>query len=269
MSTMNANLFREERMKEILQRVRGGESVYVNGLAEEFGVSRSSIRLDLGELERRGMLQRTHGGAFLGAGLIPHLLTAKSPFETRNQLLQNEKDAIGRTAAELVADNDTLFIDGGSTTNHVARFLGAKRGLTIITNATSILSDLEAIPDAEVYLTGGRLHRGFSTLIGEISSENIRRFRTAKAILGMDGISLEHGLSVTDPLIAESKRQMMAACGQLIVVCDHTKLNQITLYRLAPLEAMYALVTDADAPAEFIEAVQARGPLVVRAPAVE
>lgn len=259
----NESLFREERMKEILRRVHAEESVHVNGLAEEFGVSRSSIRLDLAELEQRGLLKRTHGGAVAGSLPQARLLLSKSPFEMRNRLLQDEKDAIGRAAAALIEDNDTLLIDGGTTTNHVARFLGTRRGLTIITNAVSFLAELEAIPDAQVYLSGGLLHRGFSTLLGGIAADIIGRFRAAKAILGMDGISLEHGLSVTDPLIADSKRQMMAACAQRIVVCDHTKLNQMTLYRVAPIEAMQVLVTDSGAPAEFIEAVQSRGPRVV------
>ena len=120
-----------------------------------------------------------------------------------------------------------------------------------------------AIPDAQVYVTGGRLDRGFVTLLGEIALDTIGRFHTVKAILGIDGLSVDRGLSVTDPAVAATKGQMIAASDQLIVVADHTKLDQVSLYPLAPLETMHTLVTDAGAAPETVEAIRACGPRVV------
>jgi DeoR/GlpR family transcriptional regulator of sugar metabolism len=178
-------------------------------------------------------------------------------------LLQSEKEAIGRAAAALVADGDTLMIDGGSTTVYVARYLGNKRNLAVVTNAVALLSDLMAIPDAQTYVTGGTLDRRFATLLGEITLDTIGRFRTARAILGMDGISVDGGLSVTDPAVAATKRKMMAASEQLIVVADHTKLDQMSLYTIAPLETMDILVTDDGAGSDIVEAIRACGPQVI------
>jgi DeoR/GlpR family transcriptional regulator of sugar metabolism len=263
MGSLPAKTFREERLRVIAERVMAGQTVYVNDLAEEFGVSPSSIRIDLSELEGQGILKRTHGGAILADGLAGRLIAAKLPFEARQQQLQAEKEAIGRAAAALIDDGDAIMIDGGSTTTYVARHLGEKRGLTLITNAIALLPDLMAIPDAQVYVTGGLLDRGFVTLFGEMALDTIGRFRTAKAILGMDGISADVGLTVTDPAVAATKRKMMEAGGQLIVVCDHTKLNRVSLYALAPLAAMHTLVTDAGAQPDDVDAIRACGPRVI------
>ncbi len=260
---MISTTFREERLKQIAERVLSGQTVYVNALAAEFGVSPSTIRLDLSELEAHGILKRTHGGAMLADGLDGRLIASKSSFEARRQELQAEKEAIGRAAAALVEDGDTLMIDGGSTTLHVARFLANKRGLTVVTNAVTLLPDLLAIPDAQVYVTGGALDRRFATLLGEVALDTIGRFRTSKIILGMDGVSADAGLTVTDPAVAATKRKMMEAGGQLIIVSDHTKLNHISLYTLAPLTAMHTLVTDAGASLNAVDLIRACGPRVV------
>jgi DeoR/GlpR family transcriptional regulator of sugar metabolism len=261
-------LFREERLKQIVSRLNARQSVQVNALAREFGVSPSMIRLDLGELETRGLLQRTHGGAILAEGLSGRVVTGKSPFEARRAALQDEKEAIGRAAAALVQDGDSLMMDSGSTTLHVARALQAKRNLTIVTNAIDLLPDLLTNPDSQIYISGGLVNRDLVTLLGEVATDVLGRFRTAKAILGIDGISIEHGLSATDPAVAASKRRMIAASKKLIVVADHTKLNQISLYNLAPLEAMHTLVTDSAASIETVETIRACGVEVILAPAL-
>jgi DeoR/GlpR family transcriptional regulator of sugar metabolism len=256
-------IFREERLKLITERILADGKVYVNELAEEFNVSSSSIRTDLSELEAWGILKRTHGGAIMSEALDSRLVTEKSPLEARAKLLQSEKETIGRATAALVADGDALMIDGGSTTVYVARYLGSKRSLTVVTNAVTLLPELVAIPDVQIYVTGGALNRRFATLLGEMTLDTIGRFRTARAILGMDGISVDGGLSVTDPAVAATKRKMMAASEQLIVVADHTKLSRVSLYSIAPLEAMDVLVTDGGVDSDTVEAIRACGPQVI------
>jgi DeoR family fructose operon transcriptional repressor len=260
---MSQKIFREERLKLITEHILADDKVYVNELAEEFGVSPSSIRTDLSELEAWGILRRTHGGAIISEALNSRLITEQSPFEIRTKLLQSEKDAIGRAAAALVADGDTLMIDGGSTTIYVARYLGRKRNLTIVTNAVTLIPELMEIPDVQIHMTGGALNRQLATLLGEVTLDNIGRFRTTKAILGMDGISVDGGLSVTDPAVAATKRKMMAASKQLIVVADHTKLSQTSLCVIAPLRTMDILVTDRGVDSDAVETIRACGLQVI------
>ena len=263
---MNQKLFREERLQLIAELVRTRRKVHVDELAEEFNISPSSIRLDLTELEARGLLKRTHGGAIATTKFQGRLVTQKSSLELRQAAQQTEKMAIGRAAAALIEDGDTLMIDGGSTTFHLAPHLVSKRGLTIITNAVSLLPQLTAIPDGRVYVVGGLLDPRFETLVGDITVNTLEQFRTAKAVLGIDGVSMEAGLSVTDPAVAASKQKMMQLSDQIIFVCDHTKLNQVCLIPIAPLAEVDYLVTDSNVSAETVAAIEACGPKVIVAP---
>lgn len=262
---MAQRLFREERLQQIAERLLTGKKVYVDELAAAFGVSASSIRNDLAELAARGLLTRTHGGAIAAEQTVGRLVMQK-PLELRKEAGRAEKEAIGRAAAALVADGDTLMMDGGSTTLYVARHLADKRGLTIVTNAISLLPDLMALPDAQVYVTGGLLDRRLEILLGEIALEALARFRTVKAILGMDGISPVAGLSVVNPAVAAAKRKMMAASDKVIVVCDHSKFDQVCLVPLASFSEIDYLVTDSGTAPAMIEAIRALGPQVIVAP---
>jgi DeoR/GlpR family transcriptional regulator of sugar metabolism len=264
---MSKRRFRQERLQEIVQRILVNKTVYVDDLAKEFGVSPSSIRIDLAELEARGVLNRTHGGAIVpdtGAG---HIVTQNSPLELRVRAQVPEKEAIGRAAAALIADGDTLMIDGGSTTLLVARRLAGKRNLTIITNAVTLLPDLMTLPEAQIYVAGGVLDLKLATLLGDRAVESLGEFRTAKAIIGIDGIALDGGLTVSNPFVGATKRKMIAGSRQLIVVADHTKLNRVCLIALAGIAEMSVLVTDTGAPPELVDAIRAAGPEVIVAPA--
>jgi DeoR/GlpR family transcriptional regulator of sugar metabolism len=259
----DSKLFREERLQLIIERLVADKKAFVADLAEQFGVSTSSIRNDLSELESRGLLVRTYGGAVLPEQLGTHLIVRKSALQLRTAAQLAEKDAIGRAAAALISDGDTIMIDGGSTTECVVRYLHGKRGLTFVTNATSLLPGLSAISDAEIYLTGGLLHREFETLLGEASIEALGRFRAMKAILGMDGVSLHCGFTATHASVAAAKRKMAAASEMVMVVCDHTKFDQVCLMPIARFDEVDYLVTDSGVSPDMVESIRQQGTKVI------
>lgn len=261
----DVHLFREERLQMILERLLADGKVFVADLAEQFEMSSSTIRNDLAKLQSRGLLVRTYGGAVLPEQVNTQLVVRKSALQLRAEAYRAEKEAIGRAAADLVSDGDTIMIDGGSTTHHVVRHLLDKRDLTFVTNATSLLPDLLTIPDANICLTGGLLHRGFETLLGEASIDVLERFRATKAILGIDGVSLQSGLTATNNSVAIAKQKMIAASEQVIIVCDHTKFNQVCLIPIARVGEIDCLVTDSGAPSGIVEAIRAQGPTVILA----
>jgi DeoR/GlpR family transcriptional regulator of sugar metabolism len=263
---MSKRLFRQERLHEIVEKVLADKTVYVDDLAKQFGVSPSSIRIDLAELEARGVLNRTHGGAIIADKAAGHIVTQNSPLELRVRSEVAEKEAIGRAAAALIGDGDTFMIDGGSTTLRVVQHLKGKRSLTVITNAVTLLPELMRLPDAQLYVTGGLLDLKLSTLLGDLAVDSLGRFRTAKAIIGIDGISLRGGLTVSNPFVAAAKRKMIDGSRKLIVVADHTKLERVCLIALAGITEMAVLVTDESAPQDVVDAVRASGPEVIVAP---
>ncbi|MGI9951891.1 DeoR/GlpR family DNA-binding transcription regulator [Moorellaceae bacterium AZ2] len=257
-------MFREERLQAIYEKIRAEKKALVKDLAKEFGISASSIRLDLAELESRGLITRTYGGATLpnhwknGSSLTENI----SELDVRNNINQAEKDAIGRLAASLVNDGDTIMIDGGSTTRHVAEHLSSARKLTVITNSISLLPALYAIKDVTIYLIGGLLYRENAVLIGDLANDMVKAFHPDKVIMGIDGISLTHGLTAANPsvpAVASFKRKLVATGSQLIIVADHTKLGRVCPMPIAPLSRMNYLVTDDQAPADFLEGVRLTG----------
>ena len=132
---MAANLFREERLGLIMEMIYEKKKVIVKELADRFGKSTSSIRLDLTELESRGLIHRTHGGAILVENISNDYIVNKNWVRLRDKMNKPEKDRIGKAVLDLINDGDSIMIDGGSTTYSVGKYLKAKRGLTIITTS--------------------------------------------------------------------------------------------------------------------------------------
>ncbi|NMC78197.1 MAG: DeoR/GlpR transcriptional regulator [Chloroflexi bacterium] len=256
-------LFREERLKTILQLLLKEDKVYVTNLAELFDVSESSIRNDLAELQSRGLVRRTYGGAILPEELSRKMVLDNSSIQSRTITYQKEKEAIGKAAAQLVSDGDTIMIDGGSTTLYVARYLSTKRDLKIITNAINLATDLLAIPNVEIFFTGGVLDQRYSQLLGEITVEILNRFHTSKAILGIDGISVRGGLNATDQQVAAIKRKIINRSDEVIIVCDHSKIERICLMPIAPISDVDYIITDSGAKPSHIEAIQNAGAKVI------
>ena len=211
---MDKKLFPEERLEIIYNKIKEMKKIHVNELSDEFSISKSTIRMDLAELESRGLISRTHGGAIIkgelsveeDGGKIKNFLDINSRIQ-KNQI---EKDAIGQIAASLINDGDTIMIDGGSTTQFVAKHLEEKSGLTIITNSFFMLPTLLAIKDSAIYLAGGIVYKENAVLVGDLTNDFINHFKPQKLVLGIDGVSLEHGLTVADsmhPSVASIKRK--------------------------------------------------------------
>jgi DeoR family fructose operon transcriptional repressor len=140
------------RQEELLQLVETKGQMSVDELARHFGVSGDTVRRDLQHLERRKALLRTHGGA-VSTGLLAH---RETPFLTRAFAHADAKTRIGRVAAQLISDGETLIVNGGSTTFAFAGSLGARRNLKVVTDNVAMLSVLPAKALQSVYLLGGQ-----------------------------------------------------------------------------------------------------------------
>jgi DeoR/GlpR family transcriptional regulator of sugar metabolism len=269
---MENKMFPEERIKLIFNILKEKKKVYVNELAKELSMSKSTIRMDLAELELRGLINRTHGGAVLKNESLIDITSEMDKnslgINYRIQKNQAEKNAIGKLAASLVNNGDTIMIDGGSTTQFVAKHLCTKSGLTIITNSFYMLPELMNAKESAIYLAGGMVYKENAILMGDLTNEFVSHFKPQKLFLGIDGISLDQGLTVADsmyPSVASIKRKMIDACSQLIVVADHTKIGRVCLMPIAPLEKVNYLVTDDNASREKVEAIKSVGPEVLLA----
>jgi len=250
---MAVNLFREERLRLIMEMIYEKKKVFVKELANRFGKSASSIRLDLTELESRGLINRTHGGAILVDTVNNTYVVDKKYLRLREETAKEEKQRIGKAAIELINDGDSIMIDGGTTTYYVAQNLNKKRGLTIITTSFYLLPVLLEISDAKIYLTGGLIHRDFEDLIGDISNDSIRRFKPDNVIIGIDGMSIKSGFTSTESSIRQIKKQMKQVGGRTVVVADSTKIGKVCPRHVLDINDVYAVVTDTGASQKFIQ----------------
>lgn len=252
---MKRTIFREERLQMIMNLLVEKKKVFVNDLADRFQRSATSIRTDLAELEARGLIVRTHGGAILPERSDDkEFVLDKNILKFREELYAAEKERISKATLDLIHDGDSVMIDGGSTTHAVAQALKQKRGLTLITTSYYIVPTLLQIPDARIYLVGGLLHREFEDMIGEISTEALDRFSPDHTIMGMDGISLKHGLTTTEPSVAQNKRKMISVSKDLIIVVDSSKFGKVCLMQIVELEKVDTVVTDDKVPQEYVDA---------------
>ena len=161
------------------------------------------------------------------------------------------------------------MIDGGSTTQYVAPQLAEKQGLTIITNSFYMMQTLCKIPDAVIYLAGGMVYRDSAAVVGEYANEFLSQFKVKKTILGIDGLSVEYGLTDADsrePQSLSIKKKMIQACDELIIVCDHSKIGRACLAPVEQLSRVSYLVTGEGVDPAYIKKIEEAGVRVLVAP---
>lgn len=233
--------------------------VEVAELAAAFGVSAMTIRRDLAELAARGLIDRTYGGA-----VIQRPTAVEPTYNEKVRLHAEEKDRIGRAAAELVTDGDTLILDAGSTTLAVARHLKGKRDLTVVTNDLLIACELVPVHGIRVILAGGICRPDFFCTVGLPCEELLRQISANKLFLGADAVDAERGVTNATWEEVPVKRLMMQAAQQVVLVADHSKFGWAALALVARLDEIDQIITDSGLADDVAEQVAAAGPRVLR-----
>jgi len=248
------DLYLEERRQEILRRVDGEGRVSVAELSRQLGVSEVTIRADLQALANRKLLIRTHGGAISAAGGRYEIALAM-----RRQKQVAEKSRIGQAAAALIGDGDAIFLDSSSTALAIVQHIKQRRRLTIVTNSLTVAQELRDAPSAKVVMPGGTFQPETDSLTGTGGLALLRKFNISKGFFGAHGLSLPEGLTDVSADEADVKRVLVGMCRQTVALLDATKWGRVGLASFAQPEEISTVITDADAPADLIEPVQAAG----------
>jgi DeoR/GlpR family transcriptional regulator of sugar metabolism len=251
-------LLKVERQQLILGKLKNDRQVTVTELSRLFDVSEITIRRDLQELEAEGVLQRAHGGAVLATPAPP-----EPPIIQRLNQTQAWKAQIGRAAAALIHDGESIFLSSGSTVTYVARNLLARQNLTVVTNALNIAIELAAAEEVNVVVAGGMLRAAELSVIGHITALALREVRVDKVIMGMQAIDLEAGMSHDYLPEVTTGRMIMEMAPELIVVADHTKFGKRAAAYIAPVERITTLVTDVQTDAAILSQLKQRGVRVI------
>jgi DeoR family fructose operon transcriptional repressor len=241
-----------DRQARIQKMIQDNGIVKVGELSKLFGVTELTIRRDLDVLEEQGILDRTHGGA-----ILRHRVRIEPLYSEKDQINRREKELIGRAVNLLVEEGDTLLINTGSTISQVLKNLSGQQIRVITSNAGAVVELQD--PNIELILTGGMFRRQSNSLIGGFTQCMLQQVCGSKAIIGIDGISLQYGLTTPIHQEAEIGRLMIERTqGPVIVVADHSKLGIVSNFVTASLEAVSILVTDGKAKPEFIEELKQR-----------
>jgi DeoR/GlpR family transcriptional regulator of sugar metabolism len=257
-----------QRDAEIVRQLRVGGPMSVATLAGELAVSASTIRRDLDRLAAGGTLRRVRGGAVAlaepddwrpGFGVDTAL---EEPFDRISTVEVAAKDAVGRRAADLVADGDVVLLDIGTTTQALARHLRGRR-LTVMTTSLAVLDVLRDDPAVQLILLGGMVRRNYLSLVGTITEDVLRQVRATRTFLGTSGIG--PGGEVMDTTVVEVpvKRAMIEAASEVVVLADATKFPGTGVQQVCGPERVHRLITTRGAPTATLAACTAAGIEVV------
>ncbi len=252
---------RAERVSTILEHLDAVGSLSVPELAEMFGVSLATVRRDLQLLEEQRLIERTHGGAV--AAPVAHEL----PVRYRTGQQRSEKRDIARVAVSRVPVGAVVGLTGGSTTTEVARQLAVRESLSVVTNALNIAAELAMRPKFKVVVPGGVARPQSYELVGLWSDQALRVLNIGVAVVGVDGVDADGGLTTHDEVEAQTNAALLARARQVIVVADASKLGRVHLARIAGLDEVDEVITDSSADPDEVRRLRAAGVTVTVAPA--
>ncbi|HEV7931763.1 MAG TPA: DeoR/GlpR family DNA-binding transcription regulator [Actinomadura sp.] len=212
----------------------------IHDLAERFGISPSTIRRDLAELQRLGQVTRTYGGA---VGSSPR---GELPLRDKERGRRAEKDAIARTAAELVQAGETVLLDAGTTTGRLAWHLRDRTDLTVVVAGLNALLTLAERPGIELVVLGGRVRHPSEGIAGPFAQEQLRWIGPDRVFLGADGLTA-NGLCTPSPEQAHLKHTMLHRGRHAYVLADSAKLGTAPFAYWTPLDRDHCVITDAGA----------------------
>ena len=251
---MSDKLYLQERLDQIQALVEQQRRVSVAELSERFDVSSVTIRNDLANLERRGLLVRTHGGAMLRAEA-----DQEPAFSLRKGFHSSEKERIGRAAAGCVRDGDSIVLDASTTAWQLARHLKDRQELTVLTNGLFIALELADAPGVTVVMPGGTLRSGSTSLVGDLGASLFERYHIQKGFFGAWGFTLQEGLTDVNQYEVELKRRMVERSKEVIAIVDSSKWGQVAFATFAALEQIDYVISDDPAPTGMLQALRARG----------
>jgi DeoR family transcriptional regulator, aga operon transcriptional repressor len=235
-----------ERRKSILSQINELGQVLVHELSNEFSVSEVTIRNDLEQLEKKNLLIRARGGAIKaerGVG-IDYRLSEK------DKLNSDEKARIGRRAAQLIKEHDTIIIDSGTTTIEIAKNLGHLNDLTVISNAINIISQLIQLKNLNLIIPGGYLRKNSLSLVGPLAEKNLQNLYVDKVFIGVDGFDTKHGIYTPNIEEAYFNEIMIKIAKEVIVVCDSSKFHRRSLAYICGIDKLHTVITDNGIPDE-------------------
>ena len=234
-------------------------TVRVADLSTLFETSSVTIRNDLAELEKQGLLERIHGGA---VGTYKSYLSLS--FSDRLNVNLREKERIADRFSRMIAPGETMTFNTGSTSLVCARKCFSIPGISIVTNSIVIAGEARMNKVERVVLLGGMLDGEYQFTYGDDTINHIKKYMSDKLIMSVDGISADGGVTTHHYSEVEATRAMMNRASCVIVVADGSKIGRTGFASICPVSEIDLLITDWRASAEHIKGLMEAGLEIIR-----
>lgn len=246
----------KKRRQEIVILLKTKVFMKVEELCSQLDASPATIRRDLVELEKAGLIKRVNGGAILP--LADFQDQRETGVAGNSDPFLNHKRAIAQAAVSMVREGDTIFIDSGSTNNQIADLLASFSNISIVTNSIEIAYKFIRKKDISVVICGGTIKEisPVESIVGPLAEMMISQFRGNLCFLGTSGIDLKHG--ITDPYLsaASFKAKMIENSSKVVLVTDHSKFGRVNKAFVATLDKIHHVITDSKAPDDTVAALK-------------
>ena len=246
----------QERRNRIIRYINENRKADIRQLADLLGESEITIRRDLIELEKAKKLIRVHGGAILNE-------QKKSVWQTSsiyNRLERNreDKERIARMAATLIHNDESLFIDGGSSNQILAPLIRDLKNMLFVTNSPDIADILLENEENRIIQIGGEMTRDTHLTIGPDAEDNIRKYYVDKCITSVSGVDPDVGCYAAIPMEASMKRTLVSQARETILLVDSSKFSRKAFCLAFDMSKVMAVVTDSDTPKDEIEKLRSK-----------
>lgn len=259
---MNTNFLissyeRQEQLHDLITKL---QRISIAQICQHFSISEATARRDLDALAEKGKIRRVHGGAIAIRQAPPEL-----PVLQRAAEQAEHKRQIGKLAATLVKDGDTIFLGSGTTVLEVARCLQDRQQLTVVTNSLLVVNALSTAPGITLIGLGGIFRRSELSFIGHITEQAVAELHADKIILGIHALDPEGGLTSDYLQETMTDRAILRSGKQVIIVADHSKCGRVSTAFVAPITVVNTLVTNRDIQDKQVEELVAKGIRVLTA----
>jgi DeoR/GlpR family transcriptional regulator of sugar metabolism len=236
------------RRERIIELIREKRYVRNSELSSMFGVSIVTIRQDLESLEELGLVRKTYGGAVLETDT-----SLDTAFAARANLYREEKRRIGAAAAKLIGAGETILLDAGTTTIEIAKRLPENAEVTVVTCSLNCALEAGARAGVHVTLCGGTLNPRTLSVTGHQAERVLAEVNAHRLFLATYGVDLAKGLTDRNFASAQTKRALIGAAREVVLVCDSSKFSEVDPIAVAPLDAVHHVITDKGIPRVFSE----------------
>ena len=247
-----------ERHQFILKKLQEKGKVSIPHLINEMKVSGVTVRKDLKLLEEKKLLFRTRGG-----GSINNPYATERPINEKELIRADDKKKIAKAAVELIVQNDSIIIGSGTTVFELARSLYPDQKLIVITPAIKVSLELCNRPNVEILQLGGMIHQSSSSSAGSFAEKILEELTCGVLFLGVDGIDLEYGLTITNVVEASLNQKMIQMAQTVAILADSSKFDRRGIARIGSLDHVDYIITDKAVPAATVSKIEKAGVRVI------